>query len=85
MTQTQPLDRRGGRAADRAERLPSRDSLGCSANPARAFGIFPRKGAIAIGSDADLVVVDPTREQMVSPAVPFVVITPETSHLRRRH
>ena len=40
-----------------------------SANPARAFGLFPQKGAIAIGSDADLVVVDPEREQTVSPAV----------------
>jgi dihydroorotase (multifunctional complex type) len=40
-----------------------------SANPARAFGLFPRKGAIAVGSDADLVVIDPEREQIVSPAV----------------
>ncbi|MBM3219872.1 MAG: amidohydrolase family protein [Candidatus Rokubacteria bacterium] len=40
-----------------------------SANPARAFGLFPRKGAIAVGSDADLVVVDPEREQIVSPGV----------------
>ena len=40
-----------------------------SANPARAFGLFPRKGAIAVGSDADLVVVDLEREQVVSPGV----------------
>ena len=39
-----------------------------SANPARAFGLFPRKGAIMIGGDADLVVMDPEREQVVSPA-----------------
>ena len=40
-----------------------------SANPARAFGLYPTKGAIAIGADADLVVVDREREQTVSPAV----------------
>ena len=40
-----------------------------SANPARAFGLFPKKGAITIGGDADLVVIDPEREHVVSPAV----------------
>jgi D-hydantoinase len=36
--------------------------------PARTFGIFPRKGVIAPGSDADLVVLDPNDAWTVDPS-----------------
>jgi dihydropyrimidinase len=34
--------------------------------PAKLFGLFPQKGTIAIGSDADLVLFDPAAEQVLS-------------------
>src|SRR5262249_29182004 len=39
----------------------------CAQNPARAFGVFPRKGALRPGSDADLVLVDPHTPRRVDP------------------
>jgi len=39
----------------------------CSCNPARIFGIWPEKGAIEIGSDADLTIVDLKKEKVVKP------------------
>jgi dihydroorotase-like cyclic amidohydrolase len=37
----------------------------CSENPARRFGLYPRKGVLQVGSDADYVVVDPEKQATV--------------------
>jgi len=37
-----------------------------STAPARIFGMYPKKGAIAVGSDADIVVWDPKAEHLIS-------------------
>ena len=37
-----------------------------STAPAKMFGMFPRKGSISIGADADIVVYDPNRKRTIS-------------------
>ena len=48
------------------ELSPSRWVELIATNPARMFGLYPRKGTIAPGFDADIVVFDPNHERVVS-------------------
>lgn len=38
----------------------------CATNPAKLFGLYPRKGAIAPGSDGDVVILNPNARRTVS-------------------
>lgn len=40
----------------------------CATNPARLAGFYPRKGVIAVGADADLVVLDLARQHTITAA-----------------
>jgi allantoinase len=42
-----------------------------SLNPAKLFGLYPRKGVLAVGADADLVIIDPTREEKLTSEMMF--------------
>ncbi len=38
----------------------------CSTTPAKMFGMYPDKGTIAIGSDADIIILDPNGTHVIS-------------------
>jgi dihydropyrimidinase len=52
-------------AADGRITLPQMTRL-ISANPARIFGLYPKKGIIMPGSDADIVVIDPSGQTEIT-------------------
>ena len=40
-----------------------------STSPAKMFGLFPRKGALTVGSDADMIIFDPRAELTLSKSI----------------
>ncbi|MHA1480967.1 MAG: dihydroorotase [Candidatus Thorarchaeota archaeon] len=42
-----------------------------SRNPAKIFGLYPKKGVIRVGADADLVLIDPTKEEKITADMMF--------------
>lgn len=50
----------------RGRLTPERLAAVTATNAARLFGLYPRKGAIRLGADADLVLLDPNREWTIT-------------------
>ncbi len=38
----------------------------CSTKPAKLFGLYPRKGVLAVGSDGDILLLDPNKQVTIS-------------------
>ena len=38
----------------------------CSSNPARIFGLYPQKGDIRVGADADIIIWNPDYHSIIS-------------------
>lgn len=45
---------------------PNRFADLCSTNPAKLFGLYPKKGVIKEGSDADIVIIDPNKGNTIT-------------------